>query len=127
MWIGKRTAEDHLNDYWNALDRHAPLDELARLRARIAPELSATIDTARARFRRLRPDPAFSDRLEGESDERICCFHQRRRDPAAPAFQHPRNGQHQPLNPSARPVTGDARSPPRWPGAASSVWPRCWC
>ncbi len=39
MWIGKRAAQDHLNDYWNALDRHAPPDELARLRAQIDPEL----------------------------------------------------------------------------------------
>ena len=32
----------------------------------IDPELTATIEKTRARFQRLRPDPAFSDRLEGE-------------------------------------------------------------
>ncbi len=66
MWTGKRSAQDRLNDYWNALGRNAPPAELARLRAQLDPELIATIDMARARFRRLRTDPTFSDRLEGD-------------------------------------------------------------
>ena len=66
MWTGKRSPMNCLNDYWNALDRHVPLDELVRLRAQIDPELTATIDSAIALHRRRRPDPAFSDRLEGE-------------------------------------------------------------
>jgi hypothetical protein len=66
MWNASRRAQDRLNDYWNALVRRAPADELARLRAQIDPELTATIDSAIALHRRRRPDSAFGDRLEGE-------------------------------------------------------------
>ena len=65
MWMARRHPErDHLGDYWNALNRGTPADELARLAAPLDPTLLAAIDRARALHRRRRPDPAFATQLE---------------------------------------------------------------
>jgi outer membrane protein assembly factor BamB len=65
MWTPRRRpAHEHLNRYWNALNRGAPPEELARLAAPLDPTVIAAIDRARALHRRRRPDPAFATRLE---------------------------------------------------------------
>jgi hypothetical protein len=65
MWTPRRRPEqEQLNRYWNALNRGAPPEELARLAAPLDPSLIAAIDRARALHRRRRPDPAFATRLE---------------------------------------------------------------
>jgi eukaryotic-like serine/threonine-protein kinase len=65
MWTPRRRPEpDHLNRYWNALNRGAPPEELARLAEPLDPTVIAAIDRARALHRRRRPDPAFATRLE---------------------------------------------------------------
>jgi outer membrane protein assembly factor BamB len=65
MWTPRRDrAQDHLSAYWNALNRGAPPEELARLAGPLDPSFIAAIDRARALHRRRRPDPAFATRLE---------------------------------------------------------------
>ncbi|MGB3327834.1 MAG: PQQ-binding-like beta-propeller repeat protein [Thermomicrobiales bacterium] len=57
-------AATHLSDYWNALDRGAPAEELDRLAALVAPSDLDTIHRARAMHQPHRPDPRFALRLE---------------------------------------------------------------
>jgi sugar lactone lactonase YvrE len=62
VWRGR--DRDRLNRYWNALNRGAAPEELARLVEPLDPTVIAAIDRARALHRRRRPDPAFATRLE---------------------------------------------------------------
>ncbi len=64
MRLGRHPANDHLNDYWNALERNAPPDEVRRLGDKLDPARKAALDQARSRYQRERPDPAFLARLE---------------------------------------------------------------
>ena len=50
MWTPRRGPErESLNRYWNALNRGAPPEELARLAAPLDPTLIAAIDRARSK------------------------------------------------------------------------------
>ncbi len=53
-----------LSDYWNALNRHSPADELAQLASRVEPTYLAAIHEVRDGYRPPLPDPVFADRLE---------------------------------------------------------------
>jgi sugar lactone lactonase YvrE len=65
VWRGKSGShQNRLNDYWNALNRGAAPEELARLAEPLDQTVIAAIDRARALHRRRRPDPAFATRLE---------------------------------------------------------------
>jgi len=64
MRFGRHPAYDHLNDYWNALERNAPPDEVHRLGEKLDPARKAALDQARSLYQRERPDPAFLARLE---------------------------------------------------------------
>ena len=57
-------SDNHLSDYWNALVRNAPAEELARLAAQVEPSELAAIERTREAHRRYDPDPAFARRLE---------------------------------------------------------------
>jgi outer membrane protein assembly factor BamB len=59
-----RQAQDHLGNYWNALNRGVSGHELARLADLVDPTDIAAIDRAHALHERRRPDPAFAIRLE---------------------------------------------------------------
>lgn len=54
----------HLSNYWNALARKAPAEELARLAQLVEPSEIAAIEQARAAHQRYEPDPFFARRLE---------------------------------------------------------------
>jgi outer membrane protein assembly factor BamB len=64
MWIGKHRAQDHLSDYWNALVRNAPPQELARRSEAIDPANRTAIERVQAIHLRHRPDPVFANNLE---------------------------------------------------------------
>jgi outer membrane protein assembly factor BamB len=65
VWRGRtRSNRDHLTTYWNALNRDAAPEELARLAEPLDQTVIAAIDRPRALHRRRRPDPAFATRLE---------------------------------------------------------------
>jgi eukaryotic-like serine/threonine-protein kinase len=67
MWFGKHDSkQDHLSTYWNALNRGAPAEELARLAAPLDQRAISAIDRARALHTRRLPDPAFANRLESD-------------------------------------------------------------
>ena len=66
MRFGRHPDQDHLNDYWNALERYAPPDEVRRLGEKLDPARKAALDQARSEYQRARPDPAFLARLETE-------------------------------------------------------------
>lgn len=57
-------SDDHLSNYWNALVRNAPPEELARLARLVEPSDIAAIERARANHTRHHPDPVFARRLE---------------------------------------------------------------
>ena len=57
-------SDDHLSNYWNALVRNAPAEELARLARLVEPSEIAAIERARAAHQRHEPDPTFARRLE---------------------------------------------------------------
>lgn len=57
-------SADHLSNYWNALVRNAPPEELTRLARLVEPSEIAAIERAHAAHQRHEPDPAFARRLE---------------------------------------------------------------
>jgi glucose dehydrogenase len=57
-------SDNHLSNYWNALVRNAPAEELARLARLVEPSEIAAIEQAHAAHERYEPDPAFARRLE---------------------------------------------------------------
>jgi outer membrane protein assembly factor BamB len=57
-------SDDKLSNYWNALVRNAPAEELARLARLVEPSEIAAIERAHAAHERHEPDPAFARRLE---------------------------------------------------------------
>jgi len=57
-------SDDHLSNYWNALVRNAPAEELARLAQLVEPSEIAAIERAHAAHLRHEPDPVFARRLE---------------------------------------------------------------
>lgn len=57
-------SDQHLSNYWNALVRNAPAEELARLARLVEPSEIAAIERARAAHTRYEPDPFFARRLE---------------------------------------------------------------
>ena len=46
MWISRRRDQDRLSDYWNALVRNAPPNELARRSEAIDPANRTAIERA---------------------------------------------------------------------------------
>lgn len=65
MWMPRRDPDaEAINAYWNAVNRGAPPEELARFAENVDPSLIDAIDRARALHRRRRPSPAFANRLE---------------------------------------------------------------
>jgi outer membrane protein assembly factor BamB len=56
--------DNHLSNYWNALARNAPAEELARLAGLVEPSEIAAIEQAYAAHQRHQPDPVFARRLE---------------------------------------------------------------
>lgn len=57
-------SEDHLSNYWNALVRDAPAEEISRLAHLVDPADIAAIDQAHSTHERYEPDPLFARRLE---------------------------------------------------------------
>ena len=57
-------SDHHLSNYWNALVRDAPAEELARLARLVEPSEIAAIEQAHAAHQRYEPDPFFARRLE---------------------------------------------------------------
>lgn len=57
-------AAIHLSNYWNALNRDAPAEELARLAELVEPASLRAIERVRALHQPHQPDPAFLARLE---------------------------------------------------------------
>jgi outer membrane protein assembly factor BamB len=108
----RRPEQEHLNRYWNALNRGAPPEELARLAEPLDPTLIAAIDRAHALHRRRRPDPAFANRLERD------LMHAFATAPAGsvplrPRRSGPLNGRFSPRS-QARPLFGGSESRRRW-------------
>ena len=58
------SRSDHLSNYWNALVRNAPPQELARRSEAIDPANRTAIEKAQALHLRHRPDPVFAVNLE---------------------------------------------------------------
>jgi outer membrane protein assembly factor BamB len=57
-------SDNHLSNYWNALVRNAPAEELARLARLVEPSDIAAIERTHAAHERHQPDPVFARRLE---------------------------------------------------------------
>src|SRR5687767_6096272 len=57
-------SDDHLSNYWNALVRNAPAEELARLARLVEPSEIVAIERAHAAHHRHQAAPVFARRLE---------------------------------------------------------------
>jgi outer membrane protein assembly factor BamB len=114
MWTGRnRQDRDRLNDYWNALNRSAPPEELARLAEPIEPATRAAIDRTRALHQRRRPDPAFAARL-GTDLMNAFATTPAGTVPLPRQYPGPSNGRIEPRMPKWLPALPEYRKSRRW-------------